>query len=116
MPRTLLQIPVSHNCTKVRDALKRKGLAFDTVDIHPMKRAEVRRASGQGLVPVLVDDGEAIPDSTRILLHLEERYPEPPLIPTEIAAAVEVADTGAISVADSVTSAPAVSTVVASLM
>ena len=34
-------------------------------------------------MPVLVDDGEAIPDSTRILLHLEERYPEPPLIPTD---------------------------------
>jgi glutathione S-transferase len=83
MSRTLFQIPISHNCTKVRDALKRKGLAFDSVDVHPMNRAPVRKVSGQGLVPVLVDDGEVIPDSTRILLHLEERYPEPPLIPTD---------------------------------
>jgi glutathione S-transferase len=83
MPLTLIQIPISHNCAKVRCALERKGLAYDTVDVHPMDRSPVRRASGQALVPVLMDGGQAIPDSTAILLHLEERHPEVPLIPAD---------------------------------
>ena len=54
-----------------------------------MDRQPVVRASGQGLVPVLVDGGRAIADSTAILLHLEERYPDPPLVPTRPGARAE---------------------------
>jgi glutathione S-transferase len=39
--------------------------------------------SGQRQVPVLVDGGEAIADSTAIALHLETRTPEPPLLPAD---------------------------------
>ena len=35
----------------------------------------------RGLVPVLVDNGDVHIESNDILLHLEERFPEPPLIP-----------------------------------
>ncbi len=80
---TLIQIPFSHNCLKVRIALGLKGLPYETKDIAPMDRASVVAASGQGLVPVLLDDGRTIADSTAILLYLEERHPTPALVPSD---------------------------------
>jgi len=85
----LIQIPFSHNCVKVRVALGFKGLTYETQDIAPMDRASVLSASGQGLVPVLLEDGRAIADSTEILLYLEERHPDPPLVPRDPAARAE---------------------------
>ncbi|MFN2432849.1 MAG: glutathione S-transferase family protein [Gemmatimonadota bacterium] len=79
----LIQIPFSHNCVKVRRALDLKGLAYETEDIAPVDRASVRRASGQALVPVLVDGQHTVSDSTAILLYLEGAYPDPPLLPED---------------------------------
>jgi len=86
---TLIQIPFSHNCVKVRVALGLKGLPYETENIPPTQRGSVFAASGQGLVPVLVDRGQTIADSTRILLHLELTYPDPPLVPRDSSAAAE---------------------------
>ena len=55
----LFQIPFSHNCVKVRRVLDLKGLDYETVNINPALRRDVKRASGQELVPVLVDGGHA---------------------------------------------------------
>ena len=85
----LLQIPFSHNCLKVRRALELKRLDFTLRDVSPLDRAPVRQASGQGLVPVLVDGADVITDSTAILLHLESRYPEVPLLPADPAGRAE---------------------------
>ena len=79
----LFQIPFSHNCVKVRRVLDLKGLTYDTVDINPASRRGVKRASGQELVPVLVDGGHVTAGSTQILLDVEERYPEPALLPAD---------------------------------
>ena len=79
----LYQIPFSHNCVKVRCALERKGIAYDLVDVDPMRRAPVVAATGQPRVPALVDGDRAMADSTAILLHLEERWPEPGLLPED---------------------------------
>ena len=79
----LIQIPFSHNCVKVRVALGLKGMDCEIQDIAPMDRAAVMAASGQGLVPVLIDGKHCIADSTAILLHLEERQPHPPLLPSD---------------------------------
>jgi glutathione S-transferase len=79
----LFQIPFSHNCIKVRKALDLKGLEYERVNINPVLRRNVKRASGQELVPVLVDGGRAVADSTAILLYLEDRYPHPSLLPDE---------------------------------
>jgi len=89
MSLTLYQIAISHNCAKVRTALARKKLACQMVAIPPSDRSLVRRLSGQGKVPVLRDGDDVVTDSTRILLHLEARYPEPPLLPREPAARAE---------------------------
>ncbi len=85
----LIQIPFSHNCVKVRVALSLKGLKYETQDIAPMDRASAVAASGQGLVPVLIEGGRAIAESTAILLYLEERYPDPPLLSREATARAE---------------------------
>jgi len=85
----LIQIPFSHNCVKVRVVLGLKGVAYETQDIVPMDRNPVVRVSGQGLVPVLVDQGRAIADSTAILLHLEAAYPHPTLVPADPAVRAE---------------------------
>jgi glutathione S-transferase len=79
----LIQIPFSHNCIKVRVALAIKNVPYEIENIRPMDRSNVIRVSGQGLVPVLVDGETAVADSTAILLHLDERYPDPPLVPRE---------------------------------
>jgi glutathione S-transferase len=85
----LYQVPFSHNCVKVRKALEFKELPFETVDINPVDRRPVKRASGQELVPALVDGGCAVSDSTNILLYLEEAYPERSLLPQEPAQRAE---------------------------
>jgi glutathione S-transferase len=85
----LIQIPFSHNCVKVRVALERKHLACEIEDIKPTDRGPVFRASGQGLVPVLLDGGKTVADSTAILLYLEDRYPDPALVPSDPARRAE---------------------------
>ena len=50
----------------------------------------MRKVSGQTLVPVLVDGDEVVADSTRILEHLEERYPQRPLYPEDTAPRAEM--------------------------
>ena len=52
----------------------------------PDTRAKILRHSPAGMVPVLVEDGEAIWDSLAIGEHLAERYPERRLWPADPAA------------------------------
>jgi glutathione S-transferase len=42
-------------------------------------------------VPVLIDGDDVVVDSTRIIEQLEERFPEPPLYPSDEARRAEVA-------------------------
>ena len=79
----LFQIPFSHNCVKVRHVLDLKGLRYETVDINPLWRPDVLRASRQPLVPALIDGGRPVSGSTSILLHLEEAYPDLQLLPEQ---------------------------------
>ena len=79
----------STNCERVALALARKGLEVESVVIEYSDRSAVVGVSGQGLVPVIVDGGEVVFDSTRIIRHLEERYPDPPLFPAEPARRAE---------------------------
>jgi glutathione S-transferase len=87
---TLYRAPFSTNVERVAIALALKGLEVDSVVISYEDRSPVVAVSGQGLVPVIVDDGEVVADSVRILRHLDERYPAPRLFPAEPAARAEV--------------------------
>ena len=74
----------STNVERVLLALAHKGLSAEDVWIDYADRSPVEQVSGQGLVPVLVDDdGTVVADSARILAHLEERHPDPPLLPAD---------------------------------
>jgi glutathione S-transferase len=83
------RIPFSTNVERVALALAHKGLEVAWVDVDPDDRSAVRALSGQSLVPVLEHGTRVVCDSTTILEYLEERYPHPPLYPTEEARRAE---------------------------
>ena len=70
---------------RTRCALELKGLAYEyrAVDLRAgaHKQDAYRAINPQGLVPTLEVDGHALIQSPAILEWLEERYPEPPLLP-----------------------------------
>ena len=72
---------------RVRIALNIKELAFETVSKH-LRKAEHRTAdffdlNPQGLIPALEDGGGILAQSVAIMEYLEEKYPEPPLLPRD---------------------------------
>ena len=68
-------------CLKARICLQLKGVAFRRVTLTVGRMRELRRLNPLGKVPVLVESGVAIADSSRIVRHLEAHHPEPALIP-----------------------------------
>jgi glutathione S-transferase len=84
------RIPFSTNVERVALAAGYKGVHVDWIDIDPSDRSDIERISGQPLVPVLVDDGQVVADSTAILRYLESYVPEPPLFPRDRAGRAEV--------------------------
>ena len=79
----LFRAPFSTNVERVTLALAHKGLEVESVVISYEDRSPVIEVSGQGLVPVLVDDDIVVPDSVAILRYVEETWPDPPLFPRE---------------------------------
>jgi glutathione S-transferase len=89
-PLRVYRIPFSTNVERVALALAHKGVAVEWFDVDPADRSSVVEVSGQELVPVLVDGELVLHDSPRILEHLEQRFPEPPLFPRDPARAEEL--------------------------
>jgi glutathione S-transferase len=89
-PLRVYRIPFSTNVERVALALAHKGVAVEWVDVDPADRSSVVEVSGQELVPVFVDGELVLHDSPRILEHLEQRFPEPPLFPRDPARAEEL--------------------------
>ncbi len=76
----------SHFNEKVRWALDWKGIPHVRRALLPgLHLPRILWMTGQKLVPVLVVDGKAIADSTRIIETLEELRPDPPLFPADAA-------------------------------
>jgi len=84
------RIPFSTNVERVALAAGHKGVAIEWVDVEPDDRSPVEVVSGQRLVPVLVAGDEVVVDSPVILEWLEERFPDPPLLPRDPARRAEV--------------------------
>jgi len=64
--------------------LAEKGVDYEAVVIELENRpAWVYELNATGRVPVLEEDGWVLPESAVINEFLEERYPEPPLLPAE---------------------------------
>lgn len=80
----LWELAPSPNNTKVRMALRYKGIAFEAVPVDPRDRRDVVEVSGQELSPVIEDRGIVLNDSEAILQYLDANYRETPrLIPAE---------------------------------
>lgn len=78
-PFTLLTLPPSPHNTKIRLALKLKGLPYEAVEFGFDDRAEVLARSGQPLTPVLLDGERVVYDSFGIIRYLDANWPEPRL-------------------------------------
>ena len=84
------RIPFSTNVERVALAAGHKGVPIEWIDLDPEDRSPVEEVSGQPLVPVLIAGEEVLTDSPRILDWLEERFPEPSLLPGDPARRAEV--------------------------
>jgi glutathione S-transferase len=76
------------NCSqKVRIVLAEKGLGWTNhhVDLTKGEHAteSYRRINPNGVVPTLVHDGTIVIESSDIMEHLDEHFPDPPLRPTD---------------------------------
>jgi glutathione S-transferase len=71
-------------CARVRIVLTEKGIELDVVEIDLSDRpAWIYDKNPSGKVPVLEEEGRPLPESAVIMEFLEERYPEPPLLPPD---------------------------------
>ena len=75
---------VSPYVRKVLVCMELKGLDYEVDPITPFfGNDEFRRLSPLCRIPVLIDDGLVLTDSTVIAEYLDEQYPEPPLLPAD---------------------------------
>src|SRR5438270_8288777 len=80
----LWQLKVSNFNEKARWALDYKRVPHRRKAATPGPHAKIaERLTGGRTFPILVIDGEAIGDSTRIIATLERRYPDHPLYPSD---------------------------------
>ncbi|CAH0300906.1 Maleylpyruvate isomerase [Massilia sp. Bi118] len=88
---------ISSAASRVRIALVLKGVTAERIPVAILGAKAEQRSAGylsvnpQGLVPALLtDEGEWLTQSLAIVEYLDERYPEPPLLPREPAARAQV--------------------------
>jgi glutathione S-transferase len=73
-------------CARARIALAEKGLEYEVMEVDLNDRPQwIYEKNPTGRVPVIEEDGWILPESSVILEYLEERYPEPPLLPADAA-------------------------------
>jgi glutathione S-transferase len=84
---TLYDLDHSPFAARVRIAARAKGAALDSVaPPGGVRSAAYRRINPIGLVPaLLLEDGTVLPESEIIVEYLDERFPEPRLLPVAAA-------------------------------
>jgi glutathione S-transferase len=71
-------------CARVRMVLAEKGVEYENVAIDLSNRPVwLYEKNPVGKVPVLEEDAFVLPESAVIMEYLEERYPEPALLPAD---------------------------------
>lgn len=80
----LIDAPRCPYCARARIALAEKGLEYERVEVDLSNRPDwVKELNPpDGRVPIL-DDGFVLPESEVVMEYLEERYPDPPLLPAD---------------------------------
>lgn len=81
----LYDAPRCPYCARVRILLAEKGIPYEVREIDLADRpARLYELNEKGKVPVIEEDGGfVLPESHVILEYLDERYPEPPLMPAD---------------------------------
>ena len=84
----------SPNCQRVKVVLAEKKLPFETVPVDlrqgDQKKADFLKLNPNGKVPVIVDGTTVLYESCIINEYLEEKYPEPALMPKDHAKRAKV--------------------------
>jgi glutathione S-transferase len=84
---TLYHAPACPFCARTRILLDEKGVDYESVEIDLADRpAWLYEKNPTGSVPVIEDDGFVLSESPVINEYVEERWPEPPLLPADPAA------------------------------
>ena len=86
MSVTLYQFELCPFCHKVKATLDIKGIAYRTVEVNPMTKAELPAlpADAPKKVPVIDCGGEILFESSAIMTYLDEQFSdEPRLIPAD---------------------------------
>ena len=87
MAITLYDAVPSSNSDRVKIALHEKGLPYNRVTLDlankEQKRPEFLKLNPYGKVPVIDDGGKVLFESCIINEYLDERYPNPPLMPKD---------------------------------
>jgi len=91
---TIYDHPLSPYAQKVKIALLEKGVAFEALTPDALgsgaSAGAFAKASPRGEVPALIDGETTVFDSTVILEYIEDRWPQPPLLPTSPASRARV--------------------------
>src|SRR5271166_2381107 len=78
----LYQFQFSHYCEKARWALDFKGIRYEHQNLLPGLHVRVaRKLAPKSCLPILVDGGSIVQDSSAIISFLDQRYPDHPLTP-----------------------------------
>ena len=78
----LYHVPLSPFCRKVRLCLAEKKIECELIEERYWEAdADFLRRNPAGKVPILRMDDKTMPESTPICEYIEERFPEPPLLP-----------------------------------
>ena len=82
---TLYDAPRCPYCARVRIVLAEKDVPYETVVVDLSDRPAwlLEHNPPDGRVPVLEEDGWVLPESAVVDEYLEERFPEPPLLPAD---------------------------------
>jgi glutathione S-transferase len=87
MPIKLYDAVPSSNSDRVKIALHEKGLPYERVTLNlakkDQKRPEFLKLNPYGKVPVIDDGGQILFESCIINEYLDEKYPNPPLMPKD---------------------------------
>jgi glutathione S-transferase len=77
----------SPNCQRVKIVLAEKNLPYEIVPVdlraQEQKTPDYLKLNPYGKVPVLTDDGTVLYESCIINEYLDEKYPNPPLMPKD---------------------------------